>query len=123
MRQTQLKLHTAALTFLTIICYALPSHAEDANKYWIDVRTPAEFASGHVEGAANIEFQLISEQIATITNNVDAEIHLYCRSGRRSGVAKQTLEDLGFRNVTNEGGIAHALVSFQKQKEIAKVTD
>ena len=123
MLRRQLKLQAAALTLLLIICGAFSTRAEDVNKYWIDVRTPAEFASGHVTGASNIEFQLISEQITNITNNMDAEIHLYCRSGRRSGVAKQTLEGLGFRNVINEGGIANALVSFQKQQELANATE
>ncbi|MEM7468599.1 MAG: rhodanese-like domain-containing protein [Pseudomonadota bacterium] len=84
---------------------------------WIDVRTPAEYASGHVNGAVNIEFQTIAERIADVTNDKNADIRLYCRSGRRSGVAKEALVKLGYENVSNEGGYAAALVAFEKQNQ------
>lgn len=111
---------TYSLTFplLTIIASSYLSfvvHASEAEEFWIDVRTPAEFASGHVNGAVNIEFQLIGDKIADLTTDKDATIRLYCRSGRRSGVAKQSLESLGYRNARNEGSISRALVTYQKQ--------
>ena len=87
--------------------------AEEHSPIWIDVRTPAEYASGHVEGALNIEFQLIADKIAGVTENKSADIRLYCRSGRRSGVAKESLAKLGYSNVSNEGGYAAALVAFK----------
>lgn len=73
-------------------------------KYWIDVRTPEEYAQGHVKGAINIPFEEIGGQISSITRDVDSDVRVYCRSGRRSGVAKDTLQGLGYANVVNEGG-------------------
>lgn len=71
---------------------------------WIDVRTTEEFSSGHLDGALNMPHETIGREIAAAVPDKNAEIHLYCRSGRRAGIAKQTLEDMGYRNVTNEGG-------------------
>ena len=104
------------ITLLFSASIFFPVHANDRETVWIDVRTPAEFASGHVEGAINMEFQLISERITEITTDKDTDIRLYCKSGRRSGVAKESLQKIGYRNTTNEGGVARALVTFQQQR-------
>ncbi len=76
---------------------------------WIDVRTVQEYESGHLPGARNISFDHIGERISEITTNKNAAIRLYCQSGRRSGVAKQTLEKLGYVNVVNAGGVKRVL--------------
>jgi phage shock protein E len=76
---------------------------------WIDVRTAAEYESGHVPGARNIDFDRIGEHIAAVTQDKDQPIVLYCKSGRRSGFAKQTLVQLGYRNVHNAGGVVDVL--------------
>jgi phage shock protein E len=70
---------------------------------WIDVRTPEEYAAGHLEGATNIPYDQIAERIAALVPDKNTEIHLYCRSGRRSGLALQALRDLGYTKVINEG--------------------
>ena len=72
----------------------------------IDVRTPDEWSSGHLENAMNIEWQ----DIQNITNSVnkDEKIYLYCRSGNRSGRATQILIDAGYSNVTNAGSLKQA---------------
>lgn len=70
---------------------------------WIDVRTPAEFASGHRTDAVNIEYQNLGSAIMSIAPNKDAPINLYCRSGRRSEIARQTLLNMGYTNVINQG--------------------
>jgi len=61
----------------------------------IDVRTPAEFASGHVPGARNIPHDEIEKRLAEI-GPADAPVLLYCRSGRRSAIAAQALREKGF---------------------------
>lgn len=76
---------------------------------WIDVRTAEEFAQGHVAGAVNIPYEIIGQEIDAVTRNLDSDIRVYCRSGRRSGVAKDTLKGLGFTNVINEGGFEELL--------------
>jgi len=70
----------------------------------IDVRTPMEYESGHVESAINIPYDVIKDKINEITEDKDAVIKLYCRSGGRSGIAKKALDKLGYKNVINEGG-------------------
>lgn len=71
---------------------------------WIDVRTPEEFAQGHIAGAINIPYEVIGREISGVTQDVESDIRVYCRSGRRSGVARDTLSGLGFSHVINEGG-------------------
>ena len=79
----------------------------------IDVRTPKEFELGHVESAINIEWQ----DIASVENstNKDNRIFLYCRSGNRSGKAEIALENIGFTNVVNLGGIKDAAKTLDKK--------
>ena len=64
---------------------------------------------GHLAGAYNINFDSIGQHIHTITADKDAPIVLYCKSGRRSGLAKETLEQMGYSNVTNAGGVNDVL--------------
>ena len=70
----------------------------------IDVRTPEEFAQGSLPGARQIEFDQIAGQIAAVAPDKSKPVILYCRSGRRSGIALKTLNDLGYHNVINAGG-------------------
>ena len=72
----------------------------------IDVRTPAEFAEGHIEGAVNsdIEGGAFSSFIGELDK--DATYVVYCRSGRRSALAAQAMVSAGFTHVYDLGGIA-----------------
>jgi phage shock protein E len=72
------------------------------------VRTPIEWETGHLPGANLIEWQEIGEKIANVTTNKDETIYLYCRSGNRSGKAKEILDQLGYSNVFNAGGLTEA---------------
>ncbi|MBL8250543.1 MAG: rhodanese-like domain-containing protein [Candidatus Competibacter sp.] len=71
----------------------------------IDVRTEAEYRQGRVREALNIPYDQIAGRIAAVAPDRDARIDLYCRSGRRSGLAEQTLRRLGYRHVENKGGL------------------
>lgn len=64
----------------------------------VDVRTPAEFAAGHVPGAINIPFDEIGRRAGEI-GPTETPVLLYCRSGRRSGVAAETLRGLGYQKL------------------------
>tara|TARA_B100000530_G_scaffold119507_1_gene74461 strand:- start:70 stop:381 length:312 start_codon:yes stop_codon:yes gene_type:complete len=77
-----------------------------SNPIIIDVRTPQEFESGHVESAINIEWQ----DIALVENstNKDIRIFLYCRSGNRSQKATDILIDIGYKDVINLGSVNEA---------------
>jgi len=70
----------------------------------IDVRTAEEFAAGHIEGAINIPFEQIVNGVEKIGLKNDASIVLYCRSGRRSGLADEALIQAGFTHSVNAGG-------------------
>lgn len=78
----------------------------------IDVRTLEEFESGHIEDSSNIEWQ----EISSIADNInkDQKIYLYCRSGRRSQNATDILVDLGYKEVTNLGGIKDAAIFLER---------
>jgi rhodanese-related sulfurtransferase len=72
----------------------------------LDVRTPAEFAAGHLEGAVNIDVQSPSFDAAVSQLPKDEEWFVYCRSGNRSGVATDRMADLGFTRMYDlQGGI------------------
>ena len=70
----------------------------------VDVRTPEEFADGHIEGAINIPLDTISTSIPELPNK-NQLIMIYCRSGNRSNQAANKLDDLGYTNVIDFGGI------------------
>lgn len=80
------------------------AYAGDDMTYWIDVRTQDEFAGGNVEGSVLIPYEVITQHIASVTTDKNADIRVYCRSGRRSEVAKEALQAMGYTNVINEGG-------------------
>ena len=70
----------------------------------IDVRTDEEFRQGHLPGAVNIPYDQVPSRLGELPADKTRPIVLYCRSGRRSGIAKQSLEALGFTNAINAGG-------------------
>ncbi|MDR7119618.1 rhodanese-like domain-containing protein [Rheinheimera soli] len=74
-----------------------------AQNLWIDVRTVEEYKAGHLEGAINIPYDEIEQKISAVSVDKTADIQLYCRSGRRSGIALETLRGLGYSKVTNAG--------------------
>lgn len=74
----------------------------------IDVRTPAEFADGHLDGAVNIDVQSpdFEQQISALDPAGDYIV--YCRSGNRSGQAIDRMSALGFTALTNGGSVQSA---------------
>lgn len=72
----------------------------------IDVRTPAEYRSGHISGALNIPLETLREhELLTAVPDVSTPIIVYCRSGRRSTDAGQLLVKNGYQYVMNAGGV------------------
>lgn len=70
----------------------------------LDVRAPGEYVAGHVEGAVNIPHDQIESRLSEITGDKNKEIVLYCKSGRRAGIALETLAKNGYSHVYNAGG-------------------
>lgn len=71
----------------------------------VDVRTPQEYAAGHIPGAINVPNETIGAQLPPELPDVDQIILVYCRSGRRSKEAAAKLFALGYANVYEFGGI------------------
>lgn len=69
--------------------------------FLVDVRTPGEFADGHVKGSVNIPLDTVPAQISKFRNKKN--IIVFCRSGARSGQAKNILQQNGIQNVVNGG--------------------
>jgi rhodanese-related sulfurtransferase len=65
----------------------------------LDVRTPAEFAEGHVPGAINIPHTELAERIAELSGAREKDIVVYCRSGTRAEAALGDLGKAGFKRL------------------------
>ena len=94
---------------LFLLLLAIPLLSWGADPLWIDVRTSEEYAAGHVSEAVNIPYEEITDRVSEVTMDKDALIYVYCRSGRRSGIAKAALDGAGYRNVVNIGGLQEAV--------------
>lgn len=104
-----LRLHLAALLLGTLASAAF------AKDVVIDVRTPQEYAGGHIAGAINIDHSVIGQEIGKIKVAKDDTVILYCRSGRRSEMAMETLRKMGYSKAVNYGGIDDAAKRLQKK--------
>ncbi|MBR3818251.1 MAG: rhodanese-like domain-containing protein [Clostridia bacterium] len=71
----------------------------------LDVRTEEEFAEGHIENAVLIPDYEIGIRAEKELPDKNQLILVYCRSGRRSKIASQTLADMGYSDVREFGGI------------------
>jgi rhodanese-related sulfurtransferase len=69
----------------------------------IDVRSPGEYAAGHIPTAENIDYRVIGDRMAD--GDRDVPVVVYCRSGNRSGRAARTLSRLGY-TIVDFGGIS-----------------
>ena len=90
---------------LVSICLSSFSYAEAV---WIDVRSSFEHMMGSIEGDTHIPHGDIVEGVTKQFPDKNTEIHLYCASGGRSGNAMSALEEAGYTNLSNAGGIDDA---------------
>lgn len=91
----------------TVDAQSFLSTASQAGVTVIDVRTPEEYAAGHLDGAVNmnVEGPDFGAQIATL--DTAGTVAVYCRSGRRSAAAADQLAGAGFTTIVNlDGGLA-----------------
>jgi rhodanese-related sulfurtransferase len=71
----------------------------------LDVREQSEYDEGHISGAILIPYTEIDKKSAEMLPDKDSLILVYCRSGRRSKIASESLVKLGYTNVKEFGGI------------------
>jgi rhodanese-related sulfurtransferase len=76
----------------------------------VDVRTPEEFAEGHVPGAINISYDKMGERVREIPATKEQPVLLYCRSGKRAAMAETTLTAAGYSNLYHLKGDMQAWV-------------
>ena len=80
----------------------------------IDVRSAGEYGGGHLEGALNIPLDQLVDRIGTVAPDPNRELLLYCASGARSGYGCALLQQLGYRQARNGGGIGALSLSSQR---------
>lgn len=76
----------------------------EAGALILDVRSAEEFNAGHIHGALNIPHDQLENRLREIKKPKNHPIVVYCRSGRRAGIAEEILRRHGFSTVTNGGG-------------------
>ena len=95
---------SAARQLPSMTAAALVEHqAKHADHLFVlDVRSPEEFSEGHVPGAVNVPYDQIAARIAEVPKNKD--VVLYCRSGRRAGIAAEVLAANGYSRLSHLEG-------------------
>jgi phage shock protein E len=79
--------------------------APSSPKYTLlDVRSTEEYQAGHISGAVNVSHSELSDKLSFLTQDKSEMIVVYCRSGRRAGIAEQILKDNGYTNVRHLAG-------------------
>jgi phage shock protein E len=86
---------------------------KDKDLVLLDVRTPDEFAAGHIPGAINIPHDQLPNRLAEIAGAKNKDVVVYCRTGRRSAIAQETLTTQGFKSVRHLEG---DMVKWQEEK-------
>lgn len=75
----------------------------------VDVRTRGEFQSGAFPGAVNIELDQLAQRVNELGDK-SRDITVYCASGARSAYAQRMLQQMGFTDVKNGGGLMHMMM-------------
>jgi phage shock protein E len=83
----------------------------DQGALLIDVRSPDEHKSGHIEGSLNIPHTQVKALTDAIGPDKDRPVVLYCRSGHRAGVVQRQLEKMGYGNILNATGYEALMAS------------
>jgi len=84
---------------------ALALLESDNSVILVDVRTQSEYDSGHIEGAILLPLDEISANADQVISDVDATYIIYCRSGNRSAQAVALLDQMGYTDLYDLGGI------------------
>lgn len=74
----------------------------------IDVRSPGEYSSGHLDKAINIPLDEIESTLPKLVKDKNQVLLLHCASGMRSGMAKSKLHGMGYTNAFNLGSFGRA---------------
>ena len=81
----------------------MAEYASDSGAVLVDVRTPGEYASGHIERSRNIPLDTLTSAQNAIPDK-STPLYIYCHSGARSRNAARVLRRLGYTSVRDIGG-------------------
>ena len=84
------------------------------NAVLLDVRRIDEFKTGHIAGAVLVPHDTIAEKIGSLIPDKNTPVFVYCRSGRRSSMAVETMKRLGYTDLTDLGGMDEAKKRLRK---------
>lgn len=98
---------------------ATPSPDPTAERL-IDVRSAGEYAGGHIDGAFNLPLDRLAQDVARTVPDRATPLLLYCQSGMRSNMACQALQQMGYTQVRNGGGVGG--LSLQLGRPIRRTT-
>ena len=73
--------------------------------YILDVRDPDELDEGYIDGSVLIPLDEVEQKAQSLLPDKDKPLLVYCRSGKRSKDAAEILDNLGYKNVYDFGGI------------------
>jgi phage shock protein E len=77
---------------------------KDASMIILDVRTPEEFAAGHIAGAVNIPYTHLPARLSELTDAGDKDIVLYCATGVRAERAAERMREQGYSRLLHLDG-------------------
>lgn len=70
----------------------------------LDVRSPQEYRDGHIAGAVNIPHTQLPNRLNELAGFKNKKVVVYCKSGRRAGIAMETLTQAGFSHLLHLDG-------------------
>lgn len=80
--------------------------ARDAAAVWVDVRDVEQFDAESIPGAVSIPLEELEQRLGDVVDDKSAQVVAYCNTGKRSALATDLLQNLGYTNVVSlEGGI------------------
>ncbi len=82
--------------------------ASDNAPIILDVRTPEEYAAGHISGAINIPHNMLAARIDELSEYKNKQIVVHCQSGRRAGLAESVLREGGYNKILHLEGDMYA---------------
>lgn len=95
----------AASAYHKISAQEAKAMMDKGNVTVVDVRTPAEYADGHIPQAILLPLDEVDQKAESVLKNKKDILLVYCRSGRRSKVASDKLVEKGYQQVFDFGGI------------------
>ena len=90
---------------------------KDASLLILDVRSPEEYAAGHVPGAINVPYTYLPASISTLPDASSKDIVIYCETGVRSERAASRLREHGFQRLLHLQGDMKA---WRQQQQVQK---